>query len=60
MDPWEQIAALRREGVDAVVITITAVRGSVPGQVGAKAIVTADGLVSGNPRVSHRCLRFAS
>ncbi len=48
MDAWEQIAALRREGVDAVVITITAARGSVPGQVGAKAIVTAAGLVSGN------------
>lgn len=48
MDPWEQIAALRREGVDAVVITITAARGSVPGQVGAKAIVTAEGQVSGN------------
>ena len=48
MDSWEQIAALRREGVDAVVITITAVRGSVPGQVGAKAIVTAEGQISGN------------
>jgi xanthine dehydrogenase accessory factor len=48
MDPWEQIAALRREGVDAVVITITAARGSVPGQVGAKAIVTDGGLLSGN------------
>ncbi len=31
-----------------MVITITAVRGSVPGQVGAKAIVTAGGLVAGN------------
>ncbi len=48
MDAWEQIAALRREGVDAVVITITAVRGSVPGQVGAKAILTAAGIISGN------------
>jgi xanthine dehydrogenase accessory factor len=48
MHIWEQIAALRREGVDAVVVTITAVRGSVPGQLGAKAIVTAEGLVSGN------------
>jgi xanthine dehydrogenase accessory factor len=48
MDAWEQIAALRREGVDAVVITITSARGSVPGQLGAKAIVTASGLVSGN------------
>lgn len=48
MDAWEQIAALRREGVDAVVVTITAVRGSVPGQLGAKAIVTAEGRASGN------------
>jgi xanthine dehydrogenase accessory factor len=48
MDSWEQIAKFRREGVDAVVITITAARGSVPGQVGAKAVVTADGMVSGN------------
>ena len=48
MDVWEQIAALRREGVDSVVITITAARGSVPGQVGAKAVVTSGGLISGN------------
>jgi xanthine dehydrogenase accessory factor len=48
MDAWEQIAALRREGVDAVVITITAAKGSVPGTVGAKAVVTAGGLASGN------------
>jgi xanthine dehydrogenase accessory factor len=48
MDIWEQIAALRREGVDSVVITITAVRGSVPGQVGVKAVVTSGGRVSGN------------
>jgi xanthine dehydrogenase accessory factor len=48
MDAWEQIAALRREGVDAVVITITAARGSVPGSVGAKAVVTAGGLATGN------------
>lgn len=31
-----------------MVVTITATRGSVPGQTGAKAVVTADGLVSGN------------
>ena len=48
MDTWEKIAELRREGTDAVVITITAARGSVPGQVGAKAIVTSAGLLSGN------------
>lgn len=48
MDSWEQITALRREGIPAVVVTITSVRGSVPGQAGAKAVVTADGLISGN------------
>ncbi len=48
MDVWEQIAALRREGVDAVVITVTAARGSVPGQIGEKAVVTASGWITGN------------
>jgi xanthine dehydrogenase accessory factor len=48
MDAWEQIAALRHAGMDAVVITITAVRGSAPGQLGAKAVVTGDGLIAGN------------
>ncbi len=48
MDAWEQITALRRQGIDAVVVTITAVRGSVPGQTGAKAVVTVGGMVSGN------------
>ncbi|MEO8616271.1 MAG: XdhC family protein [Luteolibacter sp.] len=48
MDIWEKIAALRREGVDAVVVTITAVRGSVPGLFGGKALVTASGLIAGN------------
>jgi len=48
MDAWEQAGALRREGIDAVVVTITAVRGSVPGQAGAKAVVTAKGMISGN------------
>jgi xanthine dehydrogenase accessory factor len=63
MDVWEQIAALRREGVDAVVITITAVRGSVPGQVGAKAVVTSGGLVSGNlggGKVEAKALAYAA
>lgn len=48
MDLWQKIAALRREGTDSVVITITATRGSVPGQLGGKAIVTAEGLIAGN------------
>ncbi len=48
MNPWEQVAALLREGTDVVVVTIVSVRGSVPGQAGAKAIVTEKGVVSGN------------
>jgi xanthine dehydrogenase accessory factor len=63
MDIWGQIAALRREGADAVVITITAVRGSVPGQVGAKAVVTSGGLISGNlggGKVEARALAHAA
>lgn len=48
MDVWEQIAALHRDGTDAVVITITSVRGSVPGGLGAKAVVSRAGLISGN------------
>lgn len=63
MDPWEQIAELRREGVDAVVVTITAARGSVPGQVGAKAIVTAEGMISGNlggGKVEAKAIKYAA
>lgn len=59
---WEQIAALQREGVDAVVVTITAVRGSVPGQMGAKAIVTEAGLICGNlggGKVEAKALEYA-
>ena len=63
MDTWEQIAALRRGGEDAVVITIAAVRGSVPGQVGAKAIVTGAGRYSGNlggGKVEAKALQLAA
>ncbi len=48
MNLWEKIAHLQREGTDAVVITIASARGSVPGVVGGKAIVTAAGLIAGN------------
>ena len=48
MNLWEKIALLQREGTDAVVITIASVRGSVPGVVGGKAIVTTEGLIAGN------------
>jgi xanthine dehydrogenase accessory factor len=63
MDIWEQISALRRDGSDFVVVTIIAARGSVPGEVGAKAIVCANGLLTGNlgggkveaRAISHAC-----
>ena len=48
MDEWKQIAALHGDGIDLVVVTIVAARGSVPGQTGAKAVVTAAGMVCGN------------
>ena len=48
MDIWGKIAVLCREGVDAVVVTITGVRGSVPGLLGGKALVTEAGMVAGN------------
>lgn len=48
MDIWEKIVALRRDGVNVVLVTITAVRGSVPGVIGGKALITAEGLIAGN------------
>ncbi len=48
MNIWEKIIALQRQGIDSVVITIASARGSVPGEMGAKALVTAQELVAGN------------
>ena len=45
---WEQVGKLRAAGVEFVLVTITQVRGSVPGVLGGKALVTAEGLVGGN------------
>ncbi|MEM6910300.1 MAG: xanthine dehydrogenase accessory protein XdhC [Verrucomicrobiota bacterium] len=45
---WEEVSALQRAGIDSVVITLTAVRGSTPGSLGGKAVVSAGGLVAGN------------
>ncbi|MEM7600339.1 MAG: xanthine dehydrogenase accessory protein XdhC [Verrucomicrobiota bacterium] len=47
MNPWEDIARLCEKGEDLVVVTITAVRGSVPGEEGAKAVITGQGLQAG-------------
>ena len=45
---WAIADALQRTGVDCVVVTITATRGSVPGETGGKAVVTGAGLQFGN------------
>lgn len=46
-DIWTRISGLLRDGADVVVVTVTGCRGSVPCTLGAKAIVTRDGLDSG-------------
>ncbi len=46
-DIWRTIADLKRTGTDLVVVTVTASRGSVPCVLGAKAVITSDGLVAG-------------
>ena len=48
MNLWEQIAEEYRRGSRFVVITITSGRGSIPGMVGGKAIVSTEGLIAGN------------
>ena len=45
---WEIIAQQQRDGVSCVVVTIIGVRGSVPGKLGGKAVVTSDGMLAGN------------
>ncbi|MEM0896406.1 MAG: xanthine dehydrogenase accessory protein XdhC [Verrucomicrobiota bacterium] len=45
---WDQASALQRAGVSGVVVTITGARGSTPGSVGAKALISDAGLVAGN------------
>jgi xanthine dehydrogenase accessory factor len=47
MDTWEVIAQQRREGVPCVVVTVLSVRGSVPCEVGGKAVINADGILAG-------------
>ncbi|MFT3991549.1 MAG: xanthine dehydrogenase accessory protein XdhC [Luteolibacter sp.] len=44
---WQQLQTLAESGQDAVVITLIGLRGSVPGELGAKAVVSAQGLQSG-------------
>jgi xanthine dehydrogenase accessory factor len=47
MEIWEVIESQRRQGEAIVVVTVAARRGSVPGETGAKAVVSGAGLVSG-------------
>jgi xanthine dehydrogenase accessory factor len=47
MSAWEVIAECQRRGETCVVVTVLGARGSVPGQPGAKAVVTAAGLIHG-------------
>lgn len=47
MTPWQEITRFLETGSDLVVVTVAAARGSVPGEAGAKMLVTRDGLLSG-------------
>ena len=47
MTSWQEIARFMETGTDVVVVTVAAARGSVPGEAGAKMLVTRDGLQSG-------------
>lgn len=47
MNVWEQVGEMQRKGIASVVVTIVQVRGSVPGMLGGKMLVTADGLEAG-------------
>jgi xanthine dehydrogenase accessory factor len=63
MKSWEEIARLSETGSDLVVVTVAAARGSVPGEAGAKMLVTRDGLVSGTVgggRIEARALAEAA
>lgn len=46
-DIWGEISSLNRDGIKLVVATVTGCRGSVPCELGAKAIITREGLVEG-------------
>jgi len=47
MNLWESLAEQHRQGEACVVVTILQVRGSVPGVLGGKAVITAHGLLTG-------------
>lgn len=62
MTPWQEITRCLETGTDLVVVTIAAARGSVPGETGAKMLVTREGLLSGTVgggRIEARALEEA-
>ncbi|RYD54151.1 MAG: xanthine dehydrogenase accessory protein XdhC [Verrucomicrobiaceae bacterium] len=63
MNPWQEIARFTETGTDVIVVTVAAARGSVPGEAGAKMLVTRDGLQSGTVgggRIEARALAEAA
>ena len=47
MDIWESIVEQQRQSVRCMLVTILEVRGSVPGTLGAKALICDEGLIAG-------------
>ena len=47
MEIWDRIVEQQRLGVKCILVTILEVRGSVPGSLGAKALICDDGLIAG-------------
>jgi xanthine dehydrogenase accessory factor len=63
MNSWQEIARFTETGTDVIVVTVAAARGSVPGEAGAKMLVTCDGLQSGTVgggRIEARALAEAA
>jgi xanthine dehydrogenase accessory factor len=59
---WRNLQTLHDAGIDAVVVTVIAARGSVPTDLGSKMVVTADGLncgTVGGGRIESRTLEVA-
>ena len=46
-NPWSEIGRLCADGETVTVVTVTGTRGSVPGEVGAKMVVGANGRMLG-------------
>lgn len=62
MTSWHDISRILEHGSDLVVVTVAATRGSVPGETGAKMLVTRDGIprgTVGGGRIEARALAEA-